>query len=306
MRDQSLGVQGHWHGGWGDHQLKSALSLRLDQAETEGETYREEGRQTVALILGERWSPWRPLQLSGALRLEGGSEGLPEWIPKLGLSLGPLKRLSLRANLGRLYRRPGLDELHFRAPGLRGNPDLRSESGWGGDLGLQYLRRGVQAELVLFGQRYHRLIHFIQKSAYLVEADDSDAAKILGLEFSASWRPRPLHLELSYTQLQAQLEPQASPLPYRPQHHLFARLSLQTGAARLFSSLDWRSALTTDRGGLRRLEGYTWIELGALGPVALDLEVGLRVQNALDQPALDLLQSPRPGRSLWSWLRWRL
>ncbi|MEM1010083.1 MAG: TonB-dependent receptor plug domain-containing protein, partial [Myxococcota bacterium] len=87
------------------------------------------------------WLPW----LGGVLALRG--EGLwsqsdqkqiAQWFPsgRIGMWLQPFSWLKLKANFGRYVRVPQLWELFGSRRTMRGNPDLRAESGWMSDLGV--------------------------------------------------------------------------------------------------------------------------------------------------------------------------
>jgi vitamin B12 transporter len=65
-----------------------------------------------------------------------GSESAPITpVPKLGLLWTPGPSFTLRNNYFRSFKFPDFDDLYWSGGGMRGNPDLKPEDGWGLDLG---------------------------------------------------------------------------------------------------------------------------------------------------------------------------
>lgn len=82
-------------------------------------------------------------RLTPGLRYENHSVFGDEWIPKIGLVYQAKNELSFYANWGRVYRTPTFDDLYWFEDwgwgmGMFGNPDLRPETGWAGELGAKY------------------------------------------------------------------------------------------------------------------------------------------------------------------------
>ncbi|MDR1390000.1 MAG: TonB-dependent receptor [Treponema sp.] len=65
-----------------------------------------------------------------------GSRPVP--VPKLGLLWLIGESLTLKNNYFRVFKFPDFDDLYWKQAGFSGNPDLKPEDGWGGDLGLDY------------------------------------------------------------------------------------------------------------------------------------------------------------------------
>jgi vitamin B12 transporter len=60
-------------------------------------------------------------------------------VPKLGFLWTPLDFLSVKNNYFRSFKYPDFEDLYWGDNGSqRGNPDLKPEDGWGGDLGASY------------------------------------------------------------------------------------------------------------------------------------------------------------------------
>jgi iron complex outermembrane receptor protein len=89
------------------------------------------------------------LRLSGRQEVVGGTS-IP-FMPSAGLSWQVSRRTFLKANAGKNFRLPSLNDLYW-SPG--GNPDLRPEEGWSQDLSIQWMDRFLEFSLTGF----HRVV----------------------------------------------------------------------------------------------------------------------------------------------------
>ncbi len=281
------------------HHLGAAVEGRHDRAETEGDGARTERRGAADVTLADTWRPWGWLALSGAARGAFADDRGGVLVPGGGLAVGPFAGLSVRANAGRFFRDASFDELYFRGQGIEGNPELRPEDGWGWDVGLRWSwARRLSLEAVLFEQRYRRLILFVPRSAYLVEATDAFGATVRGVEAGASARFGRLRLSGRYLGLDHAFdEAPHNPLPFRPAHAFDAGAAWTTGAAVVHGRFAWRGQVFSDRLGHRTLPAYGRLDVGVRGPVAPGVEVGMELRNALDEQGRDAVHQPLPGRT---------
>jgi outer membrane cobalamin receptor len=74
--------------------------------------------------------------LQAALRLENYSTFGVAWNPSLSYNARPKEWLRVRASVGRAYRIPTFTELYYEDPANLGSEDLRPESGWSYDGGV--------------------------------------------------------------------------------------------------------------------------------------------------------------------------
>ncbi len=306
----AAGLRVAWTGS-ARHRPALAIAARRDAAKTrvEGAQFfvkpRDEARLGAAAVLSETLRVG-PASLSGAVRVDDTDDRAPIVVPQAGGAWSPLDWLVVRANAGRVFRDPGLDELYFYGAGIVGNPDLRPEDGLAWDAGLQ-LRLGdhVALEAVWFEERYDRLILFVQETATLVRARDDFGARVTGQELSATLGAGPLRLDATYTHLDTAFDfAPHPPLPFRPAHRVFARATAEAGEARTWVAWDARGERTTDRFGGRKIDGYGFWEVGVDGPIGGGFRAGLEIRNALDERgAVDAVQRPLPGRTVLFALR---
>lgn len=282
-----------------DHRPWVAFEGRHERARGGGDAETEDARTTVAAALGEVWRPLGWLTLSAAARITGTDERAAVWVPQAGVAVGPWGGLSLRANVGRIFRDPSFDELHFRGQGVEGNPDLDREDGVGADVGVRFrIPRRLILELAWFEQRYERLILWVPVNAYRVQPEDDFGATVRGLEAGAALRVGPLRVRGTYLRLDHAFDhtPNA-PLPFRPDHALGVRAAVRLGDAVAHGGWRWRGAVHSDRHGHRTLPGYATWDLGLRGPVGAGVDVGLEVRNLTDAQGRDAVHQPLPGRT---------
>lgn len=305
MADNALGSRVSLRVKLGTHQVQLATDAQWAQAQTEdGTRPRNESRTTLALTLSDTWRPRADVVLVSVLRVDDTDRRDLIIVPKLGLTVGPYRRVSLFTNIGRAFRDPGFDELYFRAPGIAGNPALRSEEGWSADLGLRWAWARHHLLGAVFLSRHDRLIVFAPVDAYRIRARDDDGAQIWGIEAQLGTGIGPLALTMTYTLLNARSNHAPyDPLPFRPRHTVDTRLDWRIEQAVIHLRTETRTVAHADRLGQRTLPGYTRVDLGVLGPIMAGVDVGLTIQNALDARAVDATGAPRPGRTVLGTLR---
>jgi vitamin B12 transporter len=140
--------------------------------------------------------------------------------PRASLSIAPRHTAwRLRASFGRGFKLPSFYAL-ASPPSIGGNPDLRSETSVGGDLGIDYKRGPVTASLSLFLSRYGDLIDFDFGVMRLV-----NRARVTsrGVEVSLMWQPlASLRLSSSMTHLAPSDGDSDEPILHQPKWTIHA------------------------------------------------------------------------------------
>lgn len=133
-------------------------NFRTSKAKTENYNIRQE-RNSPAVFGGIKHSSRnQKTQTSLTFRQELLNGSTLPFIATFGISQKISKAFQISANAGNTYRIPGLNDL-FWNPG--GNPDLKPESGWFAELGLEYRseNRNIEAQSALF---YRNIDNWIQ------------------------------------------------------------------------------------------------------------------------------------------------
>lgn len=140
----------------------------------------------------------------------------------------------LKGSFGRGFRAPSLNELFF--PGF-GNPDLLSESSWGGDAGFEqyFWEKKASVSAAYFHNAIENLILF---TGIPLQARNIARARTQGVELEGKFDPfKDLEFRANYTYLDAVDTGDGNRLIRRPWHSGRAGLSWHSGKFRF--NLDW-------------------------------------------------------------------
>jgi outer membrane cobalamin receptor len=285
--------------------LSSRDSLRETRSRGGG------GAEAVLRGFGER------LLLSAALRLDGADGFSSEWLPSVGLAITPLPWLRVRANLGRAYRIPTLNELFLPDQGfIRGNPALESEDAVNFDVGVELVLealgplRDVRFAGAWFRREIDETIVWVQISPTTVAPINTGDATADGFELSLAlgltdW----IRASASHTTLDSRRDATRKRLPGQPRHETHARLQLGPAERlKLVGELQRTGSILVNEGGGRKLPARTvWNASAALNlaqlpgiealPHAETLWVFFEINNIADEAVRDSLAFPQPGRN---------
>lgn len=178
-------------------------------------------------------------------------------VPQISARWEVSRGLALRAQLGRHYRLPTLND-RFWEPG--GNPDLRPESGWSQEMTAQWGIRRKAWQYHIQATAYHRLVEdwvlwSPAENGSFWSASNLNRVRSRGLQMAMHtvWQPRKrlsLRLEGRYDltdtrQLEAVSLPRieaGQPLYYTPRHRVQASLSANAAAWQMRYVHDWVGA----------------------------------------------------------------
>lgn len=253
----------------------------------------------------------------GSGRFEADSQRQRALLPSLGARWRATEEVDFRANVGRTYRTPDLDELYLDTETLRGNPRLRPERAWVGDLTAGFSRGSGRVALTGFAHHTRSAIVFLPVTAYLVEATNIQGTLAAGAEASTYAYLGRLALRGSYTFTHARFVESSEPVPLQPEHQAFGQIGYDVAGypvplLRLPDRLEiWtrgsgRSRIYLDNFGNQTAPAYVFWDAGVTMHTG-DLETTFAARNLLDHDrAVDALQQPLPGRSFWlsALVRW--
>jgi iron complex outermembrane receptor protein len=113
-------------------------------------------------------------------------------------------RLKVRGAVGRAFRLPSFTDLYYHDPANRGSPDLRPESAWSYEGGIDFRPAGaLVAELTVFQRRERDGIDYVRRSPDDIwRATNIQRLRFTGVEAGLALRPgRRQRVELRYTAL---------------------------------------------------------------------------------------------------------
>jgi iron complex outermembrane receptor protein len=143
-----------------------------------------------SLSLGAREEVYRALSSQFVPSIAGGA-----WLTS---------SLKWRASASRAFRLPTFTDLYYQDPANRGSPDLRPESAWNYETGIDWNpSRRVRGELTLFHRRERDGIDYVRLSANDIwRATNFQRLNFTGVEAAARVRVNENHrLDFSYTGL---------------------------------------------------------------------------------------------------------
>jgi len=231
---------------------------------------------------------------------ESSTEG--EFSPKLGIIVSPLRRVSLKGNIGRSFRAPSFSELFFPEEGfIGGNPDLKPESSFDFDFGLVFSHPRIGFEVSYFRNKINDLILFVFVSAQRIEPRNVGEVTEQGIETSLVLRPFGfLELFAGYTFLDGELEDTGAQLPGRPRNkfdlrgvlrHRFFSLFWETHFVDEIPLSPFPNSATTDARTTHDVGGKVEWKRVFLTLEAKNVFNNLNVRDALDFPL--------PGRTVF-------
>lgn len=242
-------------------------------------------------------------------------------IVRLGLSRPLGARATLKGNVGRYGRAPSFLELYGDTGAMLGNPLLRPEIGWNGDLAAEYRAGGEHTSIAgrtgLFAARVDDLIEWVPISYSQVRVDNIGRARIWGAEQDLDLDlGRRVRVTGQATYLDARDASDSAAhagkqLPLRPRVHAYLRPQLRrlalgralVGAAYVEGELqsgayhDSADVVPIDRRPL--LGAGVQVEAPRAG-----LRLALSAKNLTNVQGFDVEQYPLPGRSIFLSLMW--
>jgi outer membrane cobalamin receptor len=296
---------------------RAALSA---SAEAGGERLDADGmgdrtRVTTAAVLAGELSAWGGrVKVAPGVRLEraGRFQGISAKLGGAAELWGPL---SVRASAGRTYRVPSFAELYLQQGVVSPNPDLRAETGLGGDGALVLQGWAGSLSLGAFAVRYDDLIVYEAASFRRFVPRNATRSSARGLEVEGASAPARRLAGLSvagaYTLLDTEtLRGPAAvvgrELPQKPRHRLHGRVSGGGDPVELHADVQWLSRRWVDLTNTRSIPAAFTLDAG--GAVRVwrepDVHLNLEVRNLLDErTAEDGFMNPLPGRAVFVTVR---
>ena len=176
---------------------------------------------------------FRKLKLTTGLRIDyqNVENNLTElnFNPKVGLNYSYSDNLFFRASAGRGYRAPTPSEL-FSTTNVSGirvvpNPDLKSESSWSFEAGMNYtIEDLLKFDVAVFDNELYNFIEpYLNPAGSFIQFRNVTRARILGSEvnFSTEFFNKKLKMDIGYTYLHAWDLNNNHFLKYRPKHLVY-------------------------------------------------------------------------------------
>ncbi len=131
--------------------ISANTGIKTKWVKAESDSYTDHKQEQLISVFGSlRWELLTDqLQFIASGRQSFTNHQAPPLAPSFGVSWQPTTRILVRANAGKNYRLPTLNDKYW-VPG--GNPDLKPEQGWSQDLKISFSNQTINPEY-LPGQR---------------------------------------------------------------------------------------------------------------------------------------------------------
>ncbi|MEQ9300837.1 MAG: TonB-dependent receptor [Cyclobacteriaceae bacterium] len=270
------------------------LSADIDAYETDI----SENRQDLFVSLG--WYPMPKLNLSANLR-QSLVEGFdPSLTPSLGWRYLASSWLTWTGNLSRSYRVPTLNDRYWR-PG--GNLDLRPESGYHAETGVEITRSKLKHQLSIYYGDVSEWIVWLPQEGYWAP-ENIDEVEIFGVEYESAWKvTKQLKVNASYAYNRSIRTAGATDsfegkqLPYVPIHQIKSSLTYQQHWWSIGGDGQWTSQRFTNADNSGSLDPFFMVGLHASAQAGSAWSFSIRANNLTNQDYQLVLNRPMPGRN---------
>ncbi|GHU31086.1 hypothetical protein FACS1894172_05410 [Spirochaetia bacterium] len=231
-------------------------------------------------------------------------------VPKVGIVWQLSDSISIKNNYYRVFRFPAFEDLYWDEAGLFGNPDLKSEDGWGGDLSFLYTKSVFQVDLSLFATGIRDAILW-NNAGGSWQPDNVGAAALFGGsarirgKIPVQWENvESLTAALSYEYLLSYLLSgsfqfsDSLRMPYMPAHT--AGFSLEISGPKFSFTVTghYESTRFTETTNTIRLAPFFILNLGYTQTIHSNFSVFARINNLLNTRYFSQYDSPQTGFTL--------
>jgi vitamin B12 transporter len=250
-------------------------------------------------------------------------------VPKLGFLWNVTDSLTIRNNYFRSFKFPDFEELYWSdgdaasgsgtASGSVGNPDLKPEDGWGGDLGVEWrITQNIKLESVFFTQWLKDSIHWYIGTNGIWHPENVGEAMFFGLDNKLRFEI-PVKLgavkkiipSLSYQYLLSYLLgfgygfADNKRIPYSPEHTIGASLEVPWGSGSVIISSHYESLRYDDRANLTQLRPHFLLNANVNQKIGKNFTVFGVLRNILNESYQSFNDYPMPGITLTLGIRLR-
>ena len=276
--------------------------IHLDSSDT-GLHYGHRG----GLYLSSEFKPVKNLMFVVSIKgMTDGCDIIP--VPKLGFAWTVNESFTLKNNYFRSFKFPDFNDLYWVQSGFMGNPDLKSEDGWGADLTAEFcFTEALDFNTTVYGQWTEDSIHWNNASGTW-RPENSGTAAFFGWDNAIKWTlpfsigpiKKPV-LNLSWVfQLSWLLNDDLSfsdnrRIPYMPMHTFGASLELPWESGSLLVSGRFESTRYAETANNIELDPCFILNLTYNQNLNKNLKLFGKINNALNARYFSFADYPMPG-----------
>jgi outer membrane cobalamin receptor len=248
-----------------------------------------------------------------AVMAQTGSEHIVP-VPKLGFLYNATESLAIKNNYFRSFKFPDFEDLYWSSGGMYGNPDLKSEDGWGADLGFDWLHNSVfSLGSVVFFEWTRDSVHWSNSSGTWKPENIGEAAYIgvdgraeLVLAIDAGiWKQ--FKLSVSYQYMTSRLLSygyqwdSGKHIPYMGEHSIGGQTEInwiagkQKRAGQLGITGHYEDIRYADTANAVKLDPYFLLTVNANQEISNMFAVFVALRNLLNVSYQSYAEYPMPG-----------
>jgi vitamin B12 transporter len=235
-------------------------------------------------------------------------------VPKLGFLWNPGDALTVKNNYFRSFKHPDFEDLYWSGGGGTGNPDLKPEDGWGGDLGAAWHYKSYfNVESTFFAQWTTDSIHWSSGSGGVWRPRNVGEAIFFGLDSKAGGEIplaggpfTKIVLSLSYQYLLSYLLSYGynydsdKRIPYMPMHTVGASVNMpwKTGtpkAGSLLVSGHYETLRYADTSNITEMDPYFLLTVNVNQQINKNVSAFAAARNILNTSYESFNGYPMPG-----------
>jgi vitamin B12 transporter len=290
--------------------LKSGFDYRfiyLDSTDI-GNRNRHDG----GIYLTSEYKPVQRFMIIPSIKAVFTSEGdtLFTAIPKLGLLWNVTDSLALKNNYFRSFKFPDFEELYWgEGGGVVGNPDLKPEDGWGGDIGLSWrYKKLFSFESTFFTHWLKDSIHWYSGAGGIWRPENVGEAMFFGLDSKLRFeipvslgQVKKIIPSISYQYLLSYLLSfgydfvDDKRIPYSPTHTIGGSLEIPWESGSVIISGHYESLRYNDRANITQLKPHFLLNATVNQKIGKYLTAFGVLRNILNESYQSFNDYPMPG-----------
>ncbi|WP_461255843.1 TonB-dependent receptor plug domain-containing protein [Treponema sp. R80B11-R83G3] len=316
---QNITVINRWSWDTSEHlSLKSGFDYRfiyLDSTDI-GNRDRHDG----GIYLTAEFKPVKQFTIISSVKAVFANKGDTQFtaVPKLGLLWNVTDSFALKNNYFRSFKFPDFEELYWRdSSGTMGNPDLKPEDGWGGDIGFSWRFKDLFIfESTFFTHWLKDSIHWYPGAGGIWRPENVGEAIFFGADSKLRFEI-PVNLgsikkiipSISYQYLLSYLLSFGydfaydKRIPYSPVHTIGGSLEIPWKSGSLIISGHYESLRYDDRANLTKMKPHFLLNANVNQKIGKNLTAFGALRNILNESFQSFNDYPMPGITLTMGLR---
>jgi vitamin B12 transporter len=267
----------------------------------------ERDRHDGGLYVAAEYSPHRAITLAPSIKaVSDGSAIVP--VPKFGIRWTPAGFITIKNNYFRSFKYPDFEDLYWQGGGSQGNAALKSEDGWGADLGAEARAGNLTLESAFFAQYTVDSIHWHKAVGGYWEPQNIGKAALFGSDtriktvFPVSWGPiQKISPAASYQYLLTWLLSYGytwedeKRIPYQPIHTVGISADISWGSGSVLLSAHYESVRYYTTTNMVELQPYLLLNLHINQTLGKNWAVFAALRNLLNQSYESYNRYPMPA-----------